>query len=79
MKQPKKSRLWFNDGSRVRLSPKHAEHVWYYDFVHLRTHDGRAFRTLNDIEEFIRQCLANRVKRRLTAVDVVDVLTDLFI
>lgn len=79
MKQPKRSRLWFNDGSCVRLRPERANHVWSYDFVHHRTHDGRAFRTLNVIDEFTRECLAIRVKRKLNALDVVDTLTDLFI
>ena len=54
-------------------------HVWSYDFVHHRTDDGRAFRTLNLIDEFTRECLAIRVKRKLNSIDVIDVLTDLFI
>jgi len=77
-KQPKRSRLWFNDGSCVRLRAKRAGHVWSYDFVHHRTHDGRAFRTLNVIDEFTRECLAVRVERKLSSADVIDVLTDLF-
>ena len=32
-KQPKKGRLWFNDGSWVRLRSEHKDHVWSYDFV----------------------------------------------
>ena len=47
MKQPKKGRLWLNDGSCVRLRPERRNHVWSYDFVHCRTDDGKAFRTLN--------------------------------
>ncbi len=78
-KQPKKARLWFNDGSCVRLRPEYPNHVWSYDFVHERTHDGRAFRTLNVIDEFTRECLAIRVKRKLSSIDVIDVLTDQFI
>jgi putative transposase len=78
-KQPKKSRLWFNDGSCVRLRPEHPNHVWSYDFVHDRTHDGRVFRTLNLIDEYTKECLMIRVKRKLNSVDVIDVLTDLFI
>lgn len=78
-KQPKKSRLWFNDGSCVRLRPEYPNHVWSYDFVHERTHDGHAFRTLNVIDEFTRECLAIRVKRKLSSIDVIDVLTDQFI
>ncbi len=78
-KQPKKGRLWLNDGSCVRLRPAHRNHVWSYDFVHCRTDDGRAFRALNILDEFSRECLAIRVKRKLNSTDVIDILTDLFI
>jgi putative transposase len=78
-KQPKKGRLWLNDGSCIRLRPEHLNHVWSYDFVEARTHDGRRFRMLNVIDEFSRECLAIRVDRRLRSTDVIDVLTDLFI
>jgi hypothetical protein len=78
-KQPKKGRLWLNDGSCVRLRAEYVNHVWSYDFVHHRTDDGRAFRTLNVLDEFGRECLDIRVKRKLNSTDVIDVLTDLFI
>ncbi|WP_298938613.1 IS3 family transposase [uncultured Ruegeria sp.] len=79
IKQPKKGRLWLNDGSCVRLRPEHRNHVWSYDFVHCRTDDGKAFRTLNILDEYSRECLAIRVERKLNSTDVIDVLTDLFI
>ncbi|MGA9251018.1 MAG: IS3 family transposase [Roseobacter sp.] len=79
MKQPKKARLWLNDGSCVRLRPEYRNHVWSYDFVHHRTDDGRAFRTLNILDEHSRECLAIRVKRKLNSTEVIDALTDLFI
>ena len=78
-KQPKKGRLWLNDGSCVRLRPEHRDHVWSYDFVESRTHDGRKFRMLNIIDEFTRECLAIRIDRKLDSTSVVDALTDLFI
>ena len=78
-KQPRKGRLWLNDGSCVRLRPAYRNHVWSYDFVHCRTDDGRAFRTLNILDEFSRECLAIRVNRKLNSTDVIDALTDLFI
>jgi putative transposase len=78
-KQPKRGRLWLNDGSCIRLRPEYPNHVWSYDFVEDRTHDGRKFRMLNVIDEFTRECLAIRVNRKLKAVDVIDVLSDLFI
>ncbi len=78
-KQPKRGRLWLNDGSCIRLRPEHRDHVWSYDFVEDRTHDGRKFRTLNVIDEFTRESLAIRVARKLNSTDVIDVLSDLFI
>jgi putative transposase len=78
-KQPKRSRLWLSDGSCIRLRPEYPNHVWSYDFVEDRTHDGRKFRMLNVIDEFTHECLAIRVDRKLKATDVIDVLADLFI
>jgi len=78
-KQPKRGRLWLNDGSCIRLRAERPNHVWSYDFVEERTHDGRKFRMLNIIDEFTHECLAIRVSRRLKSIDVIDVLSDLFI
>lgn len=78
-KQPKKAQLWLNDGSCIRLRPERPNHVWSYDFVESRTHDGRKFRMLNVIDEFSRECLAIRIDRKLNSTAVIDVLTDLFI
>ena len=73
-KQPKRGRLWMNDGSCVRLRPQHANHVWAYDFVADRTHDGRAFRMLTVIDEYTRECLAIVVDRRLRSTDVIEAM-----
>jgi putative transposase len=78
-KQPKRGRLWINDGSCIRLRPEYPNHVWSYDFVEDRTHDGRKYRMLNVIDEFTRECLAIRINRKLNSTDVIDVLSDLFI
>ena len=78
-KQPKRGRLWLTDGSCVRLRPEHRNHVWSYDFVEDRTHNGRKFRMLNVIDEFTRECLAIRIDRKLKSTDVIDVLSVLFI
>ena len=83
-RQPKRGRLWLNNGSCLRLRP---DHVWAYDFVEDRTREGRKFRTLNVVDEFSRECLAIRVSRKLGSTEVpdagapsgIDVLTDLFI
>ena len=78
-KQPKKGRLWLNDGSCIRLRPERPNHIWSYDFVEGRTHNGRKFRMLNIIDEFTRECLSIRIARKLNSTDVIDVLSDLFI
>ncbi|MPR13761.1 IS3 family transposase, partial [Microvirga tunisiensis] len=78
-KQPKRGRLWLNDGSCIRLRAERPNHIWSYDFVEDRTHDGRKYRMLNVIDEFTHGCLSIRVNRKLKAVDVIDVLSDLFI
>lgn len=78
-KQTKKGRLWLGDGSCVRLLAERPNHVWSYDFVQNRTHDGRLFRTLNIIDEFTKEALVIRGDRKLNSTDVIDALTDLFI
>jgi len=78
-KQPKRGRLWLNDGSCVRLKPERKDHVWSYDFVMARTSNGKAFRILVIIDEFTRECLAMMVARKITSDDVIDQLFNLFV
>ncbi|MCB0408445.1 MAG: IS3 family transposase [Bdellovibrionales bacterium] len=78
-KQPKRGRLWLADGSCIRLRPEHPNHVWSYDFVHDRTHDGKAFRILNIVDEFTKESLATFVKRKINSQDVILVLAELFL
>jgi putative transposase len=78
-RQPKRGRLWLADGSCIRLRAGYRNHVWSYDFVEDRTHDGKKFRMLNVVDEFTHECLAIRVSRKLKSIDVIDVLSDLFI
>jgi putative transposase len=75
-KQPKRGRLWLNDGSCVRLRPERPNHVWSYDFVSAATHDGRSLRMLTLIDEYTRESLAIRVGRRLRSRDVIETLAD---
>jgi len=77
-KQPKRGRLWLNDGSCIRLRPERRNHVWAYDFVMVRTYDGRPVKILTLIDEFTRECLALRAARRLRSDDVLQCLTELF-
>ena len=78
-KQPKRSRLWLNDGSCIRLRPAYPNHVWSFDFVEARTNDGRRLRLMTLIDEFSRRCLAIRVARRINAISVIETLADVML
>jgi len=78
-KQPKRARLWLADGSCIRKKPQYPNHVWSYDFVADRTHDGRPFRILNIIDEFTRESLLCLVRRRIRSTDIILALADLFV
>jgi transposase InsO family protein len=78
-KQPKRRRLWLNDGSCIRLRPQKKDHVWSYDFVAARTNDGRPLKILTLIDEYTRECLAIDVDRRIRSQEVLDRLAELFV
>ena len=78
-KQPKRGRLWLNDGSCIRHRPLYKNHVWSYDFVMCRTEDGRAFRVLNVVDEFTRECIGCLVQRRINSFDVLEFLAKEFL
>ena len=78
-KQPKRGRLWINDGSCIRRRAESQNDVWAYDFVQGRTHDGRSFRMLTLIDEFTRECLSIDVARQLNSEDVLERLTWLMV
>jgi putative transposase len=78
-KQPRRGRLWLNDGACVRLRPQRPNHVWSYDFVSAATHDGRSVRMLTLIDEYTRESLAIRVERRLRSLDVIETLADVML
>jgi len=78
-KQPKRRRLWLADGSCIRHRPEYPNHVWSYDFVAEKTHDGRPFKILNIIDEFTKECLVAHVARRIRSQDVIFILADLFL
>ena len=83
-RQPKRGQLWLNDGSCIRLRPLYRVHVWSYDFVASRTHDGRALKLLTVLTDlFVRhgppeylrsdngpEFTAKLVRRRLGRVGV---------
>ena len=76
-KQAKRGRLWLNDGSCVRLRPEWKDHVWAYDFVQVRLHDGRVVRLLTVMDEYTRECLAIRAARSIRSADVIETLSEL--
>ena len=78
-KQPKRGRLWLADGSCVRRRPTYRYHVWAYDFVAERTHDGRPVKILAVVDEYSRECLALVVARQLRSIDVLETLAGLFV
>ncbi len=78
-RQPKRARLWLNDGSCVRLRPTHKNHVWSYDFVHASTHDGRALKLLILIHEFTRECSSIDTSKRLDSEGVLCRFATLFV
>jgi transposase InsO family protein len=78
-RQPKRARLWLGDGSCIRLRPERKDHVWAYDFVQVRTHEGRPVRLLTIVDEYTRECLMIRAARRLDSESVLECLASLFV
>ena len=78
-KQPKRGRLWLNDGSCVRQRAEYPNHLWSYDFAFERTHDGKPIRILVIIDEYTRECLSLDVSRRMSSENVMYRLGQLFV
>ena len=78
-KQQKRGRLYFNDGSCIRLRPLHKNHVWSYDFVQDRLCNGKKIRMLTVIDEYTRKCLKIKVGYKLKSDDVLESIADLFL
>ena len=78
-RQPKRGRLWLNDGSCIRLRPEHRNHVWAYDFVFDRTREGRPLKFLTVVDEYTRECLTIEVARKQTSRDVLRTLAKLML
>ncbi len=74
-KQPRRGRLWLNDGSCVRLRPERKDHAWAYDIVLARTHEWLPLRLLVVVDERTRECLAIEVARQLGSDDVLERLS----
>ena len=64
---------------RHRHRPEYRHHVWAYDFVADRTHDGRPLKIRTIVEEYSRECLAIVVARWLRSMNVLETLAELFV
>ena len=76
-KQPKRRRLWLTEGNCIRLRPLWANHVWSWDFVMDRTHEGRPIKILVIIDEYSCRCLTIPVARTLNSEGVLSTLADI--
>ena len=75
--QSQRGRGWLADGSCMRPRPEYRHHVWAYDFVADRTHDGRPLKNLTVGDEYSRECLALLAARRMRSTDVLETLAAL--
>jgi transposase InsO family protein len=78
-KQKPRGRLWLNDELCVRLRPERKNHVWSYNFVSVKTHDGRTARMLNLIDEHTRECLLIGCERSWTSAKMISALADVMV
>jgi hypothetical protein len=78
-KQPKRRRLWLNDGSCVRLRPEYRNHVWSYDFIEDKLTNGRKVRWLNIIDEHERVCLTSIPRLKWRHTDIIEVLSGIMV
>jgi putative transposase len=75
---PRKRRKRARGHSGNSCAMKKAEyknHVWCWDFTMDETVEGRRLKWFSVVDEFTRECLALEVERRMTARDVVRILT----
>jgi len=76
-RRPKRRKMGSTGG--IVNKAEYPNHVWSYDFVEDRTERGGKLRILVIIDEYIRECLAIRVKPSIPALVVVGVLEWLFL
>ncbi|MFT4593898.1 MAG: putative transposase [Phycisphaerales bacterium] len=63
----------------MRKKAKHKDHILSWDFIHDSDDHNRALKWLVIVDEFSHECLALEVARSIKAVDLIDVLTGLFL
>ena len=57
----------------------HRNHVWCYEFVSARTHDGRTARVLNLIDQYTQESLLVRAERRWSSARVISAFADVMV
>jgi putative transposase len=72
----RKKKRYVSSG-QVLLRAEHPNHVWPWDFSYDTTADGRTLRCLTISDEFTREGLAIRTRRRFPAERAVEVLGEL--
>ena len=75
----KKRRIGHHGNSCVRHRAEHKNHIWTWDFIHDRTMNGQPLKWFAITDEFTRECLALEVSRSITADQILDILTNLFL
>ncbi len=60
----------------LRLPLERANHVWSFEFVESRTHDGRSLSIMTLIDEYTREFQALPVARRITSLNLIETLAD---
>src|SRR5208282_4440234 len=73
-KRRKRARGHSENSCAIRKA-EYKNHVWCWDFTMDETADGRRLKWFSVLDEFTRECLALEVERRMTARDVVAILT----
>jgi putative transposase len=64
-----------SENSCAMKKAEYKNHVWCWDFTMDETAEGRRLKWFSVVDEFTRECLALEVERRMTARDVVVILT----
>jgi putative transposase len=62
----------------VPMRAAHPNHVWTYDFMHDWTLEGRSLKILTVADEFTREGLSIKVRRKMPSKNVLEVLERLF-
>src|SRR5215216_1531783 len=78
-KQHKRRRVSSSQNGCTKRRAEYVDHVWSYDFAMDSTEDGRRLKLMPIVDEYSRECLRLHTERSITAEEVVDTLSRLFI